>query len=85
MAPMSDLAPTTPPQLRGRPFVPGIATNPAGRPPGDTAPRRARRIVENSASAVARTVVKAALGGDLQAAEIVLRFALQPTAPQAAA
>lgn len=71
---------TTDRQQDGR-FRPGKSGNPAGRPIG--ARHRSTVMVENllagEAEAVARTVVQAAIDGDMVAARLVLERVCPPT------
>lgn len=62
------------PRQGGRPFEKGNKIGAAGRPPGSkhVALKMLDALGEESAGAILRTVVDAATGGDLRAAEIVL-------------
>lgn len=72
---MSDDAETTPPNQRGRPWPKGTSGNPSGRPPGarHEALKALDAIGSEGAAEVMKTVVEAAKGGDMRAADILLR------------
>src|ERR1035437_3151830 len=60
---------------RGRPWQPGQSGNPAGKPPGarHAALVALDAIGAEGAEAVLRSVLQAAQGGDVRAADILLR------------
>ena len=68
-------AETTAPQQRGRPWPKGTSGNPAGRPPGarHEALKALDAIGSEGAAEVMKKVVEAAKGGDMRAADILLR------------
>ncbi len=70
-----DDAETTAPKQRGRPWPKGASGNPAGRPPGarHEALKALDAIGSDGAAEVMRAVVDAAKGGDMRAADILLR------------
>ncbi|MBR0649222.1 hypothetical protein GXW78_06080 [Roseomonas terrae] len=72
---MSDDAETTGPKQRGRPWPRGTSGNPAGRPLGarHEALKALDAIGSEGAADVMRKVVEEAKGGDMRAAEILLR------------
>lgn len=73
--PMTDHAETTDPKVRGRPWQPGQSGNPAGRPKGarHVALVALDAIGAAGAETVLQAVVRAAEGGDMRAADILLR------------
>ncbi len=70
-----DDAETTAPKQRGRPWPKGASGNPAGRPPGarHEALKALDAIGSDGAAEVMKAVVDAAKGGDMRAADILLR------------
>ena len=72
---MTPDAENTEPKQRGRPFEPGQSGNPSGRPRGTRhkALLALDAIGEEAAKEVLEAVVSAAKGGDMRAAEILLR------------
>ncbi|WP_350283599.1 DUF5681 domain-containing protein [Nitrosomonas sp.] len=74
------------PKKKGRPdWVPGMKSpNPKGRPKGIEDRRtRIRQQLEADAPAVAQTIVKLALAGDVQACGLVLNRVVSPLKNQA--
>jgi hypothetical protein len=69
---------TAPPEnagrLQGGRFVPGVSGNPAGKKPGTRhrATRLAEKLMSRDIEGVVRSVITAALDGDMQACKIVL-------------
>ena len=63
------------PKQRGRPFKPGQSGNPRGKPPGvrHAALLALDAIGAEGAADIMRAVVEAARGGDMRAADILLR------------
>ncbi len=63
------------PKQRGRPFKPGQSGNPRGKPPGarHAALLALDAIGAEGAADVMRAVMEAARGGDMRAADILLR------------
>lgn len=53
-------------------FKKGESGNPAGRRPGTTAGAKLRQSIESKAPAILKTVIDAAIGGDLAACKILL-------------
>lgn len=54
------------------PFVKGNSGNLAGRPPGRTHGAKIRQAIEENTTAILKTVIDAAIAGDMQAAKILL-------------
>ena len=53
-------------------FKKGESGNPSGRRPGTTAGAKLRKSIETKAPAILKTVIDAAIGGDLAACKILL-------------
>jgi hypothetical protein len=72
---MSGDTENTGPKQRGRPWPRGISGNPAGKPPGarHEALKALDAIGSEGAADVMQAVVTAAKGGDMRAADILLR------------
>lgn len=64
-------------------FRPGQSGNPKGKPPGPNKKTLLMQQFENEGVEVARVVVEAAKGGDMQAANIVLQRLAPPLRPRA--
>ncbi|MFA5921621.1 MAG: DUF5681 domain-containing protein [Methylococcaceae bacterium] len=58
---------------RGNPnFKPGVSGNPAGRKPGKSSSARIRAAIEKKSPELLRTVMNAALAGDMTAAKLLI-------------
>lgn len=71
---------TEPMKKRGS-WKPGQSGNPAGRPPGSGEVAQLRASIAGSVPAILESLTAAALGGDVQAARLLLERVLPPIKP----
>jgi uncharacterized protein DUF5681 len=66
-------------------FTKGTSGNPAGRPAGQTPGAQVRKAIEDRSTEILRSVIDAAVGGDMTACKMLLDRitpTLKPIAPQ---